>query len=598
MQKMLEALYQERIHDFSQKVSFFERRSKYISIVRLLVFLVSFVLVYYFASNESTQGIFLSLAGGVVAFIILIKWHSRALEQKRIHIALREVNENELAACQGNYGKFPDGAEFGIPDHPFSNDLDLFGRNSLYQYLNRTATVAGQKKLARSLMRPIMDKQAIIDMQVAIGAMAENLEWRQKFQAIGLAYEEGPDDQLKIENWSASKPLFNAWIFRILVLLIPLMTLTMIYFLSIGAINIQVFLVYLVLPWGLAGSFAMRVNQRHNNVSKTTEMLKKYALLLHEIETLDVSSGILESLKNNILRGKDSAGKSLRSLSAIMTALDNRLNFVSWALLNGLLLWDILQMIRLEAWQMKYRVEMKDWFEVVALMDVINSFANFRHNQTNSIFPEVVDDVFMVDAKEAGHPLINAESRVNNEINLREGEFLIVTGANMAGKSTYLRMIGVNLVLAMCGSPVCASTFRFAPVQVFTSIRTRDSLSENESYFYAELKRLKAIIDELRNGTKLFILLDEILKGTNSKDKHAGSEALLQQMIYFKTTGIVATHDVLLGKLSDKFPEHIRNHCFEVDIDGDQLHFDYRLKDGISKNLNATILMREMGITI
>ena len=598
MQKMHEALYQERIHDFSQKVAILERRSKYISIVRLLVFLVSFVMVYYFASNESTPGIFISLAGGVVAFAVLIQWHSRALEQKRIHIALREVNENELEAYRGNYGKFHDGAEYGTPEHPFSSDLDLFGKNSLYQFLNRTATMAGQKQLAHSLMQPLMNKQAIIGMQEAIEAMSVNLEWRQKFQAIGLAYQEGSDDQLKIEDWSKSKPLFNTWIFRILVLLVPLMTLSMIYFLSSGAINIQVFLVYLLIPWGLAGSFTKKVNERHNNVSKTTEMLKKHALLLHEIETLDVSSGMLESLKNKILRGKDSAGKSLRSLSAIMTALDNRLNFVSWALLNGLLLWDILQMIRLEAWQMKYKFDMKVWFEVVALMDVINSFGNFRHNQANSIFPEVVDGAFVVDAREAGHPLINAGSRVNNEINIREGEFLIVTGANMAGKSTYLRMIGVNLVLAMCGSPVCASSFRFAPVQVFTSIRTRDSLSENESYFYAELKRLKAIIDELRNGTKLFILLDEILKGTNSRDKHAGSEALLKQMIFFKTTGVVATHDVLLGKLNDRFPDHIRNHCFEVDIEGDQLQFDYRLRDGISKNLNATILMREMGITI
>jgi DNA mismatch repair ATPase MutS len=188
--------------------------------------------------------------------------------------------------------------------------------------------------------------------------------------------------------------------------------------------------------------------------------------------------------------------------------------------------------------------------------------------------------------------------RVDNEIRIREGEFILITGANMAGKSTYLRTIGVNLILAMAGAPVCADAFTFTPIRIFTSIRTADSLQENESYFYAELKRLKVIIENLKNGKKLFIILDEILKGTNSTDKHAGSEALLKQFLSYKTTGIVATHDVSLGSLQERFPENIRNHCFEVDIQGNQLFFDYKLRGGLSKNLNATILMREMGITI
>ena len=167
----------------------------------------------------------------------------------------------------------------------------------------------------------------------------------------------------------------------------------------------------------------------------------------------------------------------------------------------------------------------------------------------------------------------------------------------MAGKSTYLRTVGVSLVLAMAGAPVCAEKYCFKPVQLFTSIRTSDSLTENESYFYAELKRLKKIIDTVRSGEEVFIILDEILRGTNSKDKHSGSEALLKQLVH-KATGIIATHDVALGILEKIFPENIKNRCFEVDITNDKLSFDYKLRQGVSQNMNATILMRQMGITV
>jgi hypothetical protein len=378
----------------------------------------------------------------------------------------------------------------------------------------------------------------------------------------------------------------------------PMLTFFMIWQLAVGSVSVQIFLVYLVLPWGLAGSFARTVNTRHNAVSKTTELLKKYAYLLLQIEERSFTSAFITTLKRNTMHMEVPASRSIKSLSAILTALDNRLNFVSWALLNGLFIWDILHMVRLESWQKKHSNDVQQWFEVTGEIDVLNCFASFRFNRPDTIFPLITEGSFQVDAKEAGHPLIDPEKRVDNAIRIREGEFILITGANMAGKSTYLRTIGVNFVLAMAGAPVCADSFSFTPTRIFTSIRTADSLQENESYFYAELKRLKSIIDALKEGDKLFIILDEILKGTNSTDKHAGSEALLKQFLSFKTTGIVATHDVSLGVLQEKYPDNIRNHCFEVDIQGNQLFFDYKLRNGISKNMNATILMREMGITI
>jgi DNA mismatch repair ATPase MutS len=271
---------------------------------------------------------------------------------------------------------------------------------------------------------------------------------------------------------------------------------------------------------------------------------------------------------------------------------------IAWAFLNGIFLWDILQMLRLENWQKKNREKAGDWFDVIAETDALNSLANYYFNNDEYIFPEINDGEFSVKAVNLGHPLINKSQLVGNDVDIRKGEFIIVTGANMAGKSTYLRTVGVNLVLAMAGAPVCAGSYIFRPIRLFTSIRTSDSLTDNESYFYAELKRLKRIIDEIKSGKEVFIILDEILKGTNSKDKHSGSEALLKQLIQYKATGIIATHDVALGILEKTFPENIKNLCFEVDITSDKLTFDYKLRPGVSRNMNATILMRQMGITV
>ena len=259
---------------------------------------------------------------------------------------------------------------------------------------------------------------------------------------------------------------------------------------------------------------------------------------------------------------------------------------------------DILQMRRLEYWQNKHKKEMKKWFEVVEEFDSLNSFSNFYFNNKYASFPVFQKEEFSIKAENLGHPLINLSKRVNNSIQINPGEFIVITGANMAGKSTFLRTIVVNMILAMCGAPVCAEKFSFKPIQIFTSIRTSDSLHKNESYFYSELKRLKRIIEALKSNTRLFVVLDEILKGTNSKDKHKGSEALIKQFISLNTSGIVATHDVALGKLEESFPVNIKNKSFEVDINKDQLSFNYKLRDGVSKNMNATILMKEMGITV
>lgn len=598
MNAKINSIYKEKLKIHSDKLSHFTSRSKLISILRLSIFLLAAVMLYVFAKELWAPGIILTIFVSLGIFIFLVKYHGKILMNKKIEDGLVSINDDEINCIEGHFEQFDGGIEFDDMAHYYSTDLDIFGKGSLYQFLNRSATYIGKVRLSEKLKSPSLDVNKIGEDQLFIKALSQNLDWRQEFLAMGKVYGEKKDDKEKIISWSKLLPHFSNPIFLGLVFLIPVLTAVMIYLVSTGIISDKMFLIYMALPWVIAGSYAMKVNTRHMMVSKTSETLVKYAKLLSLIEMVEFDSAKFNELKGKISTGSHSSSSSIKTLSSILNALDNRLNFVSWALLNGLFLWDILQMKRLEIWQQKHANDIQNWFEVIAEIDAMNSFANYSFNHPNAIIPELNEKEEDLDVSNLGHPLINVKSRVNNDVSIKHDEFKIITGANMAGKSTYLRTIGVNLVLAMCGAPICADSFSFKPVQIFTSIRTRDSLYKNESYFYAELKRLQAIIQKLKDGSRLFIILDEILKGTNSKDKHAGSEALLKQLIKFDASGIVATHDVGLGQLESIFPDNIKNNCFEVDIIGNKLQFDYKLRTGVSKNLNATFLMREMGITI
>ncbi len=532
-------------------------------------------------------------------FVFIVFLHSRVLEKKKHQEALIKINQNELSALGGNYSLFENGAEFGDPAHPYTTDLDIFGPESLFQYLNRTSTQNGRERLAAILQNPCLQQERILENQKAVGELKNETDWRQDFQSIGMIYDDRKVDKEKILKWIQLPPLFENMMFSFFLIFLPTLTLLMIILLSAGLIGAKAFILYvLLIPLGIPSLFAKKIMDRYKQVSRTSEMLTKFSLLIRKIESLSVKSEKLNKFKQNLICKNQTASNSLKTLSSILTALDNRTNPVFWIFLNGLLQWDFLQMRRLENWQKLHQNEIEKWFGVIAETDMLNCLANFYYNHPEAHFPEILSDERLLNAENMGHPLIPREFRVNNPLTTGKGQFLIVTGANMAGKSTYLRTAGVNLILAMCGAPVCADVFRFKPVALYTSLRTNDSLQKNESYFYSELKRLKAIIDELKTGRELFIILDEILKGTNSKDKHAGSEALLKQLLHFGASGIVATHDVSLGDLQEIFPDKIVNRCFEVDIAGDKLSFDYKLRNGISKNMNATLLMREMGITV
>jgi DNA mismatch repair ATPase MutS len=249
---------------------------------------------------------------------------------------------------------------------------------------------------------------------------------------------------------------------------------------------------------------------------------------------------------------------------------------------------------RIENWVDTYKNNVEKWFEVITFFDAHNSYGNYIFNHTEYVFPKIIKQNTTIKTVSLGHPLLKKEKRVDNDFMIEDNQFFIITGANMAGKSTFLRTVSLSIVMSNVGLPVCAKKFDYQPIKLITSMRTDDSLSEDTSYFFSELKRLKFIVEAIKKE-RYFIILDEILKGTNSKDKAIGSKKFVEKLVKSKATGIIATHDLSLCEIASELPQ-VKNHFFDAQIINDELYFDYSFKEGICKNMNASFLLKKMAI--
>ena len=591
--------FENQLAQFKDKLFTVRHKIRRISILRIIVFLLTIIGIYICSLIHLYALVLVGLIG-LGVFIFLIIKHTRLYKDKKWNEALVSINNTELALLNGKTDNLPTGKEFINTDHPFTSDLDIFGNGSLFQLIDRSATNKGKEKLADRLIHLLKNTDELVNRQQAINELKNKPTWRQYFQAHGKLAD---DEKFTIDsflNWAEDKTvLFNKPFYRLMLVLTPLLGFGTILLISFDYLTIGTFVLYLLLPLIIVGGKLGVINKLHNQLSRKTEIIKKYGDLFGMIENESFESELLSENKKHISDENKSTQTIIKKLSGIMAAFDYRLNILVGITLNVFFLWDIRQCIKLEKWKVKYGNEMKSGFGALCLFDELSSFAGFAFSHPESVFPEFSQDDFILKAENAKHPFINKQVNIGNEIEINGwGNFQIITGANMAGKSTYLRMVGVNMVLAMTGSPVLANSFLLKPVEIFTGIKTTDSLQDGESYFFAELKRLKEIITTIKNGSEVFIILDEILRGTNSADKHKGSEGLVKQLISLHTSGMIATHDLALGQLENAFPGKVTNKRFEVEIKNDELVFDYKLKDGISQNLNATFLMKKMGITL
>ncbi len=613
-----EVAYYNIVAETQKEITQLNKRLKLFSILRGAMFLIAIFAGYKGFEHHYQIGILLFLFG-FIPFLGFVKYSLQLKSKLSWQKEYELVNKRELEALGRNISVFRNGEEFIDPDHPYSFDLDIFGEKSVFQFLNRTCSSFGYHHLARHLQFPEENEKKILGLQEAIKELTGLLTWRQHFIVTGNLIRHDfrstenqdipSDDMAGHGRESLMRHMLTDWLektneflmhpfYRIFLIAGPASALILLGLNITGVLPFIIPALFALIQLFFVGFFLKKTNAVHQLISQKSKLLDKYSKLLEMVENQTFKSDHLKGLQNTLEKDKIRASQNLRKLKSIVKSFDNRLNMIFAILANALFLWDLQCIVRLERWKQSYRKDVPVWFETIGRFDALTSLANYAFNHPGFCYPEILpENDFQLTAKQAGHLLIPEKERVNNDFSLKgRGAVGIITGANMAGKSTFLRTIGLNITLGMCGVPVCAEKFAFSIVRIYTSIRVTDSVQKHESYFFAELKRLKQIISELDNETRLFVIIDEMLRGTNSKDKHTGSEAFIKKMIRLNTNGLVATHDISLGSMKDDFPGSISNYRFEVDIEGDKLSFDFILKPGISKNMNATILMNQMGI--
>lgn len=569
-----------------------------ISMLRLALFVAGVAGIYFFFSQTPLLIICICLT--FLPLFILVKIHNHFFIRKEWLETQARIIQEELQALSGDYSSFEDGKEYVNPEHPYSFDLDIFGRRSLFQSINRTCTFFGKDRLAKWLQNHLHKKTSIEKRQEMVREISEHTLFREQFRVAGLVHHGQSSDGEKIQAWSQSPAQYlhagwvKAFIWGVPVINSLLLITSLIGWTSFSCLGLS-FGIFLVLSFGII----KRATYIQETYGKQLKSLNGYARLIALTKAEDwKSAGMLELMERFNLNGQ-SPVQALQQLSKELDRLDLRNNQFLYVLLEGSIFFQLQEIVRIERWKVRYGQHISEWLETVGELDALCSLGTFAYNHPQYTYPELTEKPFCFLATQMGHPLMPASQCVKNDATIPSRPFfLIITGANMAGKSTYLRTIGVNYLLACIGAPVCCERLKLYPNQLITSLRTSDSLSDNESYFFAELKRLKRIIDLLNQGQQLFIILDEILKGTNSMDKQKGSFDLIRQFMQLKANGIIATHDLLLGSLIKQFPEEIRNYCFEADIKENELTFSYKLREGVAQNMNACFLMKKMGIIL
>ncbi|NEN23612.1 hypothetical protein G3O08_08870 [Cryomorpha ignava] len=563
------------------------------SLVRLFVFFIAVAGVYFFWGN--TTIIFIVVLMSIAAFLVLVRYHSDLKSKLKVEQAVLSNCEDEIRILNGDWRDREEGKEFIDSDHSYAADLNVFGKHGIFQYLNRTKTNLAKTRIAEWLKSPLIKPEEIEKEQEIIAELAKHPGFLMRL----LAYAEflKADAQLfaNLEIWSKEKEFKRSkafWAFT--NYFVPAYAIVSTILFSLDILTFNLYLLTLILPGALVG---MKLAEHQKRFTKLLEILfhaDQFGSMLELIKSEKFESKAVQELLLNMSLEKSTKG--IAELRKIVGAVESRNNVLVSIVLNLLLMWDFHTARRLNKWKETYASQVPQWLLLANTFETYASFAIFVYNHPAYKYAEFTNkqDFEMDNAR---HILMN-ESAVANSLQIANSKrFFIITGANMAGKSTYLRTIGTNLILAMRGLPVNVSAMRFKPTQLFTSMLAADSLGDNESYFFNELKRLRQMTDKLEAGQPLFVILDEILKGTNSVDKAEGSKKFMEKLLKLPVKGLIATHDLSLCNLSELHPQEIENKKFEVRFDGDELAFDYKLESGVCQNMNASFLLKKMGLT-
>ena len=588
----LQSIYSERISHFTEAVRRHDRRINLISLARLLS-LVALIWLLVIAIRSDAILFYLLPVLMLALFLYLISLFNRQRGERELNRQLLLLNEKELACLDHDFHALPDGSEHADTSHPWSHDLDIFGTGSLYQYLNRSCTRKGSALLAAMLTSEAGSADNIRDRQEMITDLKGRIDFRQYFTATGELVREKPGDLRDISRWLDTTAYISKypWLLHLAVGIALLSCFLIIW--GIFDTSRYWYLLYLaLLNFAILSPFLLRTQKYQEAISRKHELLEGYARLLKLIAGNTFTH---PGLQNNSGKAREGMHRVMQ-LSKLLRMFDQRLNMLLGSILNGLFLFDFIMLHLLERWKRKNRQDILEWIELCGWTDAMISLAGFAWNHPAFHMPEILEQSDDFLAEGLGHPLIPHRKRVVNDLEITRGKVIVITGANMAGKSTFLRSLGVNLVLSYAGCPVCATTFRSGYMSLYSSMRTADSLKDEESYFLAEIRKLQSIVLEMEKARPMVILLDEVLKGTNTTDKKLGSVGLISKSLQYPVRLFIATHDLSLGELEREHGGLVVNYCFESYIKDMELSFDYTIRKGIATNMNASFLMKRMGI--
>jgi hypothetical protein len=589
--------YTERIARLEEEHDRLNNRLRALSRQRLVFFLAAVtcgVLGAYIWSP---------FAGGVLVliyfFVMVVRRYTATSTEATIVGNILQLNRDELAFMQGDKSLFPQGDIQLAADHIYAIDLDIFGKGSLFQSIDRTGTWEGKGLVIDSLLATPKNISEIERRKEAITELAKEVEWRQRFQVIGRMAGETPNDMPSLRQWASQPDFFVGrrswiWIARVMS---AVSAGVIVWMIIIGQFYFFILALLLAVNSTIRGLFDKPIGMYFSSFGNKTKLFEKFSDLFQLVSRHKVATPLAQQHFDKVHEAAD----AFLQLSQLSNRAEQRRNGLIGPIMNGLFLFDIWNVHAIEGWRLKYRDRIDSWIVALANIDMLNSLANYRFNH-----PAFVDATVearaasggsFLKAKALGHPLLPFDESVKNDYELGlTSKAHIVTGSNMAGKSTFIRTVGLNIVLALNGLPVCASEFSCTVMSIASCIRITDSLEEHASYFRAELMRLERVIGLLKTGEPYVVLLDEILRGTNSDDKRMGTLAFFKKLKEYNCLAILATHDLVIGKLEEQFPEHYANYCFESELRGGELRFDYKLRRGVSASTNATYLMRSLGL--
>ena len=607
-------VYYENVKKYEVKAKGLKQVLSKLSLLRLVIFVLASALLIAFISMHFIAMALVVFSVAAVCFAFVLKRYNKKAYAHKYSLFLKGINEQEILRHNNDLEGFDAGDAFIDPNHPYTSDLDVFGQHSIFQLLNRTTTESGRIRLAEWLSHSATNAE-VQDRQEAIKELAQKLEWRQDFQASGLHFQNKNSDYKKLLEWveAPAALLKNSRVYTFVAIALSLLSWLAFYFYMshFDAFNWFVYLLPLITVLVVINRVLKRVKSVTDTIVETSQdninTLRGYRSLIHKIELERFKSKQLVQLQSVFIKSKYSACQEINTLCRLLEFVQQRgvTNIKRpikgnpfYGVFNSFFLLDIYVVIRAERWKEKNKPLLRAWAEVVSEFEVISSFAGFCSSNPSYVFPELTEQNKNIHFESLGHPLIKANQRVCNDFKVEgQGHVVMITGSNMAGKSTFLRTVGINLVLALAGAPICALKGQVPNLKLYSSMRTQDSLKAGVSSFYAELSRIETMLKMVEQRDDVFFLLDEMFKGTNSEDRHRGGFSLISQLSELKTSGIIATHDIDLAKLSGH-KNLVCNYSFNSEIKDDTMVFSYHLDGGICSDFNASALMEKSGIKI